>query len=57
MRTLNQCEGCEYPLGEPDNLDAYNRGELEVNWFICQAHQPRLTTTNHEEDTADDFYG
>lgn len=36
VRTIRQCEGCEYPLA--DHIAEYERGELIVEWFVCEYH-------------------
>lgn len=36
VRTIRQCEGCEYPLA--DYMAEYDRGELTVEWYICEYH-------------------
>ncbi|MFJ6776845.1 hypothetical protein ACIQOV_38800 [Kitasatospora sp. NPDC091257] len=36
LRRVTQCEGCEFP---PADLDAYEAGQIDVDWILCYRHQ------------------
>ncbi|MFE7530564.1 hypothetical protein ACFU7Y_33340 [Kitasatospora sp. NPDC057542] len=36
LRRVTQCEGCEFP---PADLDAYEAGQIIVDWILCDRHQ------------------